>query len=198
MGRPMPTVPPWHLWGGSQLVTAQANAFTAPGVFVTDHTLVRVQYGRPETWRFLISATLISAPAGIIGSQSNVLVYFDLYAGIGRSNVRIPFWIQLPVFDWETTPPLNQVHWTNVAQTSMRGFTIGDQLPQVTSNFSTFSDTLAAEHISIVARSQFTTNIVNAGPAVIEINGQVSPNSHVRPDWHELEPVFAGGETEGR
>lgn len=202
MGKPQATVPPWHLWGGTQVVQAPANAFTTPGVFVTDHTLVRLQYARPESWRFMLHARVVSAETGGPGNQSQLDIFFELLVGLGRSNVRIPLWQQFDTLVWNfgAPAPVDQVLWTNLALTNTVQRFIDPTFAVLPQGLETnkLTDTIVADHLTLIGHVRYTTDIANPPPAVVELTGLFAPNTHIRPDWFEPEPVFAGGETEGR
>lgn len=191
-----PTQTPWHLWGNSQTITAPANAFTNPNRNDQRITLNRVQYGRPETWRFLFSYRLISGPNAPV-NQANVSVWIDLLTGIGRSVIRIPFWLNLPSINWSGGNfPIGVVEWRN--QTERAGTEIS---PGVFETLT--SDQIVGQDITAEVTVSFTTDLPGTPPpVVVEVSGQWSPSTHVRPDWYlldkELAEQFPGGEIGAR
>ena len=68
---------PWHLWGGAQVVDLNV------GAAVSSIQLAKISYARPESWRFLFTARMLSAPS--TGSATeHVILDFDVTVGIGR------------------------------------------------------------------------------------------------------------------
>jgi len=191
------------MWGNTQEVSAPPNAFTNPNANEQKITLCRVGYNRPDTWRFLLSAQLKSAPATAVGDQANVSVWFELYTGIGRSVMRLPFWVTLPGWNWNfgLAVPINVVDWTNQAQAGVAtSFT--DEVPAVTTTYPIFTDEIVGHDMTLIAHVNFVTDIPGVTqPAIVEVNAQFAPNTHVRPDWMQVDKPpaeqFAGGETRG-
>lgn len=210
---------PWQQWGNTQAISAPPNTFTDPNVSEQKITLCRVGYGRPDTWRFLLAAKLISAPATAIGEQASVALWFELMTGIGRSSVIIPFWASLPGWQWNfgAAVPVNVLDWTNWTSGSNQGRvltdpfnTVSDEVPpvttafpQISSSFTIPTDTVIGQDMTLVAHVNFVTDIVGVTqPAVVEVSGYFSPNTHVRPDWMQIDAdpraQFPGGEVGGR
>jgi len=200
---------PWQMWGNTQIVVAPANLFTNPNVHEQQITLLRVQYNRPETWRFLFSARILQAQDAEPTFQSHLSLWFELFTGIGRSAIKIPFWVGLPEYVWigggGGAAPLNLVEWTNVAAGSQESFSLtsapdGTQISQTTAPV--FTDTIVGQDMTVVAHVNYTTDRPDATPAQVEVSGQFAPNVHVRPDWFQLDSSpgeqFAGGEVKGR
>lgn len=84
--------PPWHLWGGEETITsAPSQLGLAPKVA---GQLVNIEYGRPESWRWVFVTTLLDMPspaAGIGGVDFiSVQVNYNVTIGVGRSQVRMP------------------------------------------------------------------------------------------------------------
>jgi hypothetical protein len=198
---------PWQMWGNTQELVAPPNAFTNPNAADKQVTLCRVTYGRPDTFRFLVSAFLKSAPATAPGEQANASVWFELMTGIGRSSIILPFWIQLGSWQWNGGAPVptgrgGQI-WTNQAATGTPVFSVDDQTPQVSWISTSYTDQIVGQDMTLVAHATFTTDIANVTePAIFEVSGQFAPNTHVRPDWMQIDAgpreQFAGGEIKGR
>lgn len=209
MSKPMPTVPPWHLWGNIQ---RQRTLVETTGAFRVGNQqqLCKVGYGRPETWRFYFSAKLIRGPDNTPGFFTRIFVEFFVTIGEGRGST--PMQIQLTsfttfsfeqyIFQWgPATPafPAGAMIWTTQAQSPNRGFN-GDG-PVLRDG--PLIDQLPAESIQVECRIVAITipaNVAAVGQEVeVEVSSYWAPNVHVRPDWYEdPQPVFAGGETEGR
>lgn len=195
---------PWLTWGNTQNITVPADLFTNPNVHEQQVTLLRAAYGRPETWRFLFAARMLSAPVAGAGKQANASVWLELFTGIGRSAIRLPFWIFLAEWNWNNPLPVpspNEVQWTTQAKSGDQTW-ITDETPQVTTTAPVLTDLIVGQDMTVVAHAVFNTDIVNPTPIVIEVSGQWAPNTHVRPDWMQVDAPpaeqFAGGEIKGR
>lgn len=194
---------PWQQWGNTQLLTVPADLFTNPNVHEQQVTLLRVQYNRPETWRFLFSARIVSAPVVGALEQANAGVWFELITGIGRSAMRIPFWVTLPSWTWNFGAAVpNLVFWTNQAPTSDVSVSVSSDVVPISVSSQIFSDLIVGQDISVVAHAVFNSDAVAPAPAVIEVSGHFAPNVHVRPDWLQVDAPpseqFSGGELKGR
>lgn len=200
--------PPWLLWGNTQRVQVRPNV----GVQANLNTLVRVSYGRPETWHFLLSATLLSAVDGNPAVDvSSAGAEFALYTGIGRSLIKIP---TLYTFGWNwglgqpaVAAPVNLPEWTNQSYQSRPDsssifFDFATDVEVYRVETITGTDKFIGQDITIVANVYFNTTVAGADPAEIEISAQVAPAVHVRPDWSRMDvgpaEQFPGGEVGGR
>ncbi len=186
--------PPWLLWGQTQNMTVAASAGASTNEGNTN-TLVRIAYNRPETWRFLFAARIISAPESAVGQHAELSIWFELITGIGRSAIQIPFFSNIPDFNWDNGVgvPL-ETRWLNQAFIQLPGPAFTNPLY--------FTETITGQDLTVVAHARFATDIPAAAPCIVEVSGQFAPNVHVRPDWSRLEvseaEQFAGGETGGR
>lgn len=197
----IPYQPPWHLWGNTQFLELAPQplltAFTP-----TENTLVRASYGRPESWRFLFHMqNQREATANTLPGESAILeCSFDLIIGIGRSSVRIPDFVILQ-FEWGNGGFLFG-SWTTYT-TSARVVESIQQTP--ITDPPARADVFVAQDITIVGKlSYFTDSVVPAAvpTARVAISAQISPNTHVRPDWllndTQRAEQFPGGEIGGR
>lgn len=173
--------PPWLMWGNSQVIDYDANILGAGegGVVVqSPGQVARIDYGRPETWRFLLSAKLLNV--GSFSEINSIDVFFDLNIGVGRSQV----W--LTDFEHYTFPnPLhnNDMIWS----TSVIG------PPRLASDDPALNrvELLTAETIQVAARANF----IDFNPTdhvQIEVTAMFTPNTHLRPEWFNGD--FPGGE----
>lgn len=200
--------PPWQLWGNTMVLTVQGSTFVAPNTGDVNQTLCRVSYGRPETWRFLFAAKLLSAPAMPVGKQANVGVWFDVLVGIGRAAVKIPFFMQLPSWTWASgaSAPINLTNWaTHTTQQSTQAFVsleYGSGSDTLFGNVQVPTDLLPGQDITVTANSTFNTDLALPQVATVEVSCLLSPNNHVRPDWMLMDKSpaeqFPGGEVGGR
>lgn len=186
--------PPWLLWGNTQVMNVAASAGASANEGNTN-TLVRIAYNRPETWRFLFAARIISAPETGPGELAQLNVWFELITGIGRAAIQIPFFSNIPDFNWDNGVAVpTEVRWINQAFVQLPGPAFTQPL--------IFTETITGQDLTVVAHARFATDIPSAAPCVVEVSGQFAPNVHVRPDWSRLDvseaEQFPGGETGGR
>lgn len=176
--------PPWLMWGNSQVIDFDANILGTGGEGGVDvpssGQVARIDYGRPETWRFLLSAKLLNVNSAS-ETGPTIQVTFDINIGVGRSQV----W--LTEFEQYTfpSPMLNgQMIWS----TSVLG------PPRIAGEDPALNrvELLTAETIQVAARANFS-NFTSTDHVQIEVTAMFTPNTHIRPEWHEGE--FYGGET---
>lgn len=199
-------IPPWHMWGNSQTirVNAETTDTTAP---VGTGQLVKVSYKRPETWHFLLVARLVNAPQVVLDNELAVTVYFDVIAGIGRSQSVLQ---TFETFSWGwvegEAPPYAKTLYTQQVRTpalrmvfdSGEGIYVDDP-----ASIQTFNE-LVAQDIQVTCRVNFFMRGINEGDqsfADVEVSAFFAPKTHVRPDWFVNGPpetMFPGAETQGR
>ena len=173
--------PPWLMWGNSQVIDFDANILGTGegGVLVpSPGQVARIAYGRPETWRFLLSAKLLNV--GSFSEINSIEVFFDLNIGVGRSQV----W--LTDFEHYTfANPLknNDIIWSTSVLGPARTVNEDPALNR--------TELLTAEAIQVAARALF----VDFNPTdhvQVEVTAMFTPNTHVRPEWYNGD--FPGGE----
>ncbi len=174
------SIQPWLLWGSTQSIRMDQNA---PTKGLADRTpqLAQVNYGRPETWRFLAVASIGDTNTA---EQSDLVVIFNLSVGIGRAISTFP----LGFFRFSNAGGLGGLSPKSAVR--FRGVDNDDTL-----NEANFIDQFVADNISL----QVTSNFVNAVPGRFvnfQVGFYVAPNVHVRPEWHS--EMFSGGENRGR
>lgn len=189
-------VAPWHMWGTS----ARVNI---PSIGPTQQVsqLARVNYHRPDTWRFLLWGRLTggAVPAAAITS---VWARFDLYLGVGRS--------VLDTRQVGTIVRLSEsfcsMHWLVPV-----GVTPGDQAwnlkwatqttapPLDDSALTAVNPTvlITAEDITVSCRCLINSGDAGGTNVQLEVGAFLCPNTHVRPDWVADENPFLGGELNG-
>lgn len=216
-------LPPWHLWGNTQLLTTTIQDSSLATRTATPGNLVRIGYKRPETWRWLLAAKLVDGPDATAVEQTQVEVAFDLIVGIGRAAVLLqPQGVPTQdkafeqyFFQWGGGPALlfprgvqiytSQVLAPNRVLRTNPPFPNQDGFP-VAGAFVTGPSVI--DHI-VAQDLQLNCRIIALAPpgapqlggtVTVEVSGLFSPQTHVRPDWFgDGEPAqqFTGAETGG-
>lgn len=172
-------IPPWHMWGSTQML--QISDLLVAGSLVKSQTaqIADIRYKRPETWTFLLTATLV----GVTGAPINgIRVDFALTLGLGRANIRIP---TFAFFEWSTSQMVTELGIPRVLQQV--------ELPAANSSAVTPNrlDRVAAETIQCVANS--VPEGANAGCVFsVACSAFFVPVHHARPEWFLRH--FPGGE----
>lgn len=193
--KPRATTPPWHLWGTSQALSVAAGPLGSFATTNVSQQLARIDYGRPDSFKWMFSARILSAnDAALAGEIGRVLVTWQVTLGIGRSSVILP--LDTYLFEWGPGPA------ATVPTGIIFSSTADGPLRAPASVETNVIDTLVADGLQCEARIAYSTNIVGATRAVVELSAHFAPITHVRPDWymngvHETEQ-FPGGETGGR
>lgn len=173
---------PWHLWGNQEQVKV-AHPSSSASQFAQGRQLVKVNYARPETWRFLFGAQLLKAPAGVGVNNVDVIVDFDVMAGIGRSVLSMqgrpgePGFARI-VFHYSGSPAsqLGVTKWTTQSQTPDLDNRTATPVILPISEF-------VAQDIQVSCR--VTTQSASAADTetLVSVHAYVAPNVHIRPEW---------------
>ena len=199
-----PGLPPWHMWGNSQVLTTRQTA--GGGVASTPDTqqLVRVAYKRPETWHWAFQSRLIAMPTpGLPGTFATLEVHFDLIMGIGRSSATFPdFEVHTWSFQNPAVPPTAAGAPGNILRSTtargLRGYAV-NSAGTITETESLISE-IVGDDIQVQARLILTTS-GNGFTGSAEVSAFFAPKNHVRPDWFRDGPEelqYGGSEVEGR
>lgn len=174
--------PPWLMWGNSEVITFSVGASETPPEGAVDvpapNQLSKVDYGRPETWRFLLYAQILNVQAA--SETEKIDLYFDLNIGIGRSNSWLNNFEHF-VFDHPIT--VGDVIWSTSVLGPARSATA-----TATENV---VELLTAEAIQVRSHASIT-NFGSGSTVQIEVASYFTPNNHVRPEWFSGQ--FSGGE----
>lgn len=183
----MPQLPPWHLWGDSQIIECPYT-----GLFSTTTVtgqLNRIAYGRPESWHFLFSARVIETTLAVqnptIGQQ--LTVTFNLTVGLGRSATTIQAFEEY-VF---SVPLHERLDGHDCYSTSV--------VAPVRSSLVTnpnIIERIVAQDIQVNVQAVYNTAETHGDVARLEIGSYFCPISHIRPEWYRGE--FPGGEDHGQ
>lgn len=186
-------MPPWHMWGNAQRfeLTLLAGLQTSE---VARGQMLKIEYGRPETWHWLFTCKFIEGDAAGVGEQLQLTVIWELTVGIGRT-------VQVnPAFDnfnrtWTNAAmPLPLIWTTETIQADPQR--VGIAAPPFN-----FIREIVAQDIQLNARIALLATPPVATPrrVVVELGAQMAPKTHVRPDWFQPrqphEVLFAGNET---
>lgn len=196
---------PWHMWGNSQVIRANA---TTSDEFVNQVSgqLVKISYKRPETWHFLLSARMTNvAPLVSPTNDAAMTVVFDVITGVGRTQVQMP---NLETFNWKwlgsDTPPVSKVLWTQQAQTpALRMILVEGEFVDDPASVRVFNE-LIGEDIQVNCRVAYYMRGIDEGDqtfADVEVSAFLAPKTHIRPDWFIKGPaelMFPGSEIQGR
>lgn len=191
-------IAPWHMWGTSEVLDIET---TGASEGRADRQLARIDYKRPDTWRFLFAARLVDAvnPNPI---ACTITVDFVLLLGLGRSNLQVDDRNALPgvplrypgfcrfVFNFTGPPPLpiGQLKWTSAVPSPLLDDTVATS--------SVLVNEFVAESITCSARLSIDSR-PSPSSARLELHSFFAPNVHVRPEWWDDANMFRGNETGG-
>lgn len=207
-------MPPWHTWGGSEVVRTVTLGLGDAPVQQTVQ-LARVAYKRPETWNFLFVAKILEGTRMVNPGDSFLMkVRFDVTTGHGRSAAQLYnradgasgsgfFVFQQPGFEnyefgpgWPSPGPVVK-HVIYSTQVYGPNRTTDPAAENRRDNLIT---EIVGQDIQVNA---LVTNQSNyAGTFDVELSVFLAPKAHVRPDWFQIdgppEAQFPGEEVQGR
>lgn len=138
--------------------------------------LARVDYHRPESWRFILWAQTPNFPA------PTLTVQFSLYTGIGRTNFVQEIWHEFIFSNGGRK-------WTS----AVRAPAPDDAAP---TDRPFLIDTVVGQNVNVAA-TVFSPGV--ATPLVVQVGAMFAPATHVRPDWFSNSPkAFEAGQLEGK
>lgn len=187
---------PWLLWGDKETVKVS----TAPGSFQTARPfqLSKIQYGRPDTWKFFLGAQVVKPPAPNLATQVLVDIDFDIMIGVGRSR-----------FDTNYERTTNFQHFVTFSYVYAGGASPRDLGPRYATEVLAPPISTAVPGVrqlirefpaeSIQCSGQVRVTTFEVVDIAVEMTAFFSPQTHIRPDWYQVDGTpFAGGETGGR
>jgi hypothetical protein len=185
-GIPPPSpVSPWHMWGTSLAINATATAGT-----ITRQTgqLARINYRRPENWRFFLAGRLTGGDQ-LLGSGGLYTLKFFVWLGVGRSIYQTGYpnrsddefaflaW-SVPINGFPGQQQNNQKYLTSTLSPPL------DDVVGATSR-------LPIDHVvaqDLQCSCEFSIIAAPPGTHVTcEATAYFAPNVHVRPDWFQPE-----------
>jgi hypothetical protein len=177
------------MWGG--LANVQASTLTPAFGYSTTQQLCRVEYHRPESWRFMFFARLLASENH---SPAIFQVDFNIIPGVGRGSLNFkPFEryrFKLPIGSLD--PTVNYEKWSTSVIGPVRDETLPDppDVPQPN-----VVDSFVAQDVQV----SFTATVILTVPGdtlQAEVGCLLAPWHHARPDWQMRN--FAGEELGGR
>jgi hypothetical protein len=181
-------IPPWHMWGDSKQVGPIVGVGTGTGVPIDTQQIVRINYHRPETWRWLWEVTVNGGNIqNVEGGGGTLAVVLQVTTGLGRTKMTVPlgrFVFQIPI------GPIGvpRQKFTN----NVNGPVPDDNAiaPPPTPNV---IDNFVGQDIQVQVLSQF---FGTAGDTVnFETTALFAPNAHIRPEW--TSGLYPGAEDGG-
>lgn len=174
---------PWHMWGNRIDLTVGHTLVLRPE---TSTQLIKISYGRPDTWKWLFVASIVQAD--ILDEAGRLRISWDLMTGVGRSLVQIPDF-EVFRFVWLAgSIPLNLPKWSQAAVAPVR-----DDTALAVPNF---VESLATQDLQLNVRCLYTDAITAIQNLTVRVDAYFAPASHIRPEWYEGR--FPGGEDEGK
>ena len=195
-------LPPWHLWGNTERQVIIPAGGGAVPLIATTVQLIKVSYKRPESWRWVFSAKLLEGPATTgVGQHVSVTVHWDLTIGVGRAAIQLPDF-DVFSFAWDDGQAFPRDRQIWAMQTNSPGRTF---VAPATSTVPGLLDSFSAQDVQLSARVIVQELGLpapgNFQPVTVELSAQVSPSTHVRPDWYQEhqppEVNFSGAEVGG-
>ena len=163
------------MWGNELPVDLIATG--APFDIISPQ-LVNINYGRPETWSWIMWVRIISDSG--IGNPGVVQVRFNLTIGVGRTKLTMNDFV---TFIFTPILPTLGDHYTT---------TTLDDTPDADRVLSDFP----AQDIILNANCIITGGAAPGTTVSLQVGAMFAPKSHIRPEWYEGR--FPGGEDEGR
>lgn len=185
-------VVPWHMWGDSKVVDTVGGGGGGVGTQTTQIT--RINYARPETWRWNWRVDILEG--GVSPGGGSITVVLDVTVGVGRASHKLR--IGRFLFAWgagqiPTFPNSAGSKWA----TSVNGPNPDDSVVVVPAStpLQNVIDHFVAQDVQVEASAQFVeaANI----PLKYQVTALFSPETHVRPEWFTSIGHFPGQEDEG-
>lgn len=167
------SIVPWHMWGDSKTV----EVATSGGLVQREESqILRINYGRPESWCFVLGAQIVDQ-SGQNDAGTLLTCAFTISVGVGRSVLTIPGW-HLFTFDFGGVSPIGRVLWTNTVANRV-GVVAG--APDV---FTTTSwiDSMVAQDIQLKTTVALDS-VGEATRAKVAMHAYFAPKTHIRPEW---------------
>lgn len=188
----MSIISPWHMWGTQETVECTTGIIAATASRPVDRQLARVNYRRPESWAFLLTAEVVQAPVSP-AADFVIQVNFNLMAGVGRAtwNSKSPRVIDYNTLGAEAAfhkvqwyAPGGLKDWRRQWCTSVMSPSPIETYPPGTDPPGTLTEFFVAETIQCeVSVAAFSTGADPQQQVKVQVGAYFAPLSHVRPDW---------------
>jgi len=187
---------PWQMWGSAVRLPIETTGLS---IGRATEQIARVNYRRPDTWRFLLAARLLEA-VNANPVVATLTIDYVVVPGVGRALVEIddrnaltpanhPAFCRF-VYSFVGGPgavlPIGQLKWT----TATRSPLLDDTDPASSIELHHF----VAQDIQCTARLMLDSR-PSPSSAVVELHAFFAPAVHIRPDWASED--YRGGETGG-
>ena len=191
-------VPPWHTWGN--VVTVARPSQPGNNDFGYQQIL-RVAYGRPESWRFL----LFAEPFGFaqLPGDARLEVFFQLMTGVGRSVITLPTGVAFGKKQTGTPGTWGRFRFDVLAgadaEPPAKWTTYALPPPPndgVPSEGVFPSEVIVGQDIQIGCYMRFIGGLPGRSTGA-RIGAVVAPWHHARPDWTAAVGNFSKGELVG-
>jgi hypothetical protein len=174
------------MWGNTQTLTIDHSI----AIIQSSTTqLVRIAYGRPETWTFFFRASIVGCSENDDSGQLDV--DWSLSIGTGRSHVTLPRFEQY-IFQWTGVAPSQPIglsKYSGQVITPVRNDALVAPNPGIMTDF-------VAQDIQLQATLAFSGGAIPVKTIDVQLDAFFAPKSHVRPEWFRGE--FSGGEDHGQ
>lgn len=172
---------PWHMWGSSVILDGTRGT----GITYVSNQVARINYKRPENWRFWFGARLVGGDPAAGPLPTAVIVVFNLILGVGRSafdtrqavltsgNFTQFTWL-VPVGSIPGSTQYNVKYRTTVTTPPTDDNNLITSVTEV--------DHFVAEDIQCEASMAIAVG-APGDRVVAEATAFFAPNVHVRPDW---------------
>lgn len=183
----MSEIEPWRMWGNSQTFTSKMSVVP---IIQNTQQLVRIAYGRPETWNFFFAVELLDN--NVPGDPGILTVQYDLTIGIGRAQNTIKSFETLEFYwalgDW----PLKQgtSKYSASVQPPIRKDLVATSFPDEITDF-------VAQDIQLKAVVTLTGGPNINNEVTSTVSAYFAPAAHIRPEWFERVGRFRAGENKG-
>ncbi len=180
-------IPPWHMWGATAPVRLE-RVTGGPTFLEASAQLARINYKRPESWRFLFFAHVFRSQ---ISNAIPVIldVEFSVQTGVGRGNLNLNpfenFRFILPVGSGGSVSK-----WSGSVNAPVRDDTLSP--PEVPLKI----DAIVGEDIQIGYHVSCSIGGVVGDVIDAEVGVALAPWHHARPDWEVHK--FVGEELHGK
>jgi len=168
-------VTPWLLWGARQTYSLTPSMGN-PNLLGQVKNLSHIEYGRPESWRFILGGNVINATgqASMVASAT-----FQVSIGLGSTALKIPYARKM-AWKLDTFAPgaINTPRYS----TTLFSFPLNDLFPN---DVEPLIDVIVADTIDVQCSvSVYVPGTTLAGPIDMELISMFAPVHHARPEWH--------------